>query len=137
MSISLKIAIIGDYNFTYNSHQATNLALDHSARFLDIEISYYWIKINEAAQIKIQLFEQYDGVWVAPGPFKNSFFLNGIVDTLLQLKTPVLLTGESFKTLVEVLVTRNKLNPNGEKLISENLVDGQQFERLSLIPNSK
>ena len=46
MSISLKIAIIGDYNFTYNSHQATNLALDHSARFLDIEISYYWIKIN-------------------------------------------------------------------------------------------
>ena len=85
MGLSLKIAIIGDYNFTYNSHQATNLALDHSSRFLDVELSYYWIKINEAAQIKIQLFEQYDGIWIAPGPFNNPFFLNGILDTILQL----------------------------------------------------
>ena len=43
MSNSIKIAIIGDYNFTYNSHQATNLSLDHASRFLDIEINYYWI----------------------------------------------------------------------------------------------
>lgn len=137
MSISLKIAIIGDYNFTYNSHQATNLALDHSSRFLDVEISYYWIKINEAAQIKIQLFDQYDGIWIAPGPYRNPFFLNGILDTILQLDIPVLLTGESFKTLVEVLVNRHQLNPNGEKLISDNLVDGQQFERLTIVPHSK
>ena len=137
MSLGLKIAIIGDYNFTYNSHQATNLALDHSARFLDLEISYYWIKINEAAQIKIQLFEQYDGIWIAPGPYKNSFFLNGIIDTVLKLKIPVLLTGESFKSLIEVLVNKNQLNPNGEKLISDNLVDGQQFERLTIVPHSK
>jgi CTP synthase (UTP-ammonia lyase) len=137
MSLGLKIAIIGDYNFTYNSHQATNLALDHSARFLDLEVSYYWIKINEAAQIKIQLFEQYDGIWIAPGPYKNSFFLNGIIDTVLKLKIPVLLTGESFKSLIEVLVNKNQLNPNGEKLISDNLVDGQQFERLTIVPHSK
>ena len=137
MSLGLKIAIIGDYNFTYNSHQATNLALDHSARFLDLEISYYWIKINEAAQIKIQLFEQYDGIWIAPGPYKNSFFLNGIIDTFLKLKIPVLLTGESFKSLIEVLVNKNQLNTNGEKLISDNLVDGQQFERLTIVPHSK
>ena len=119
MSLSLKIAIIGDYNFTYNSHQATNLALDHSARFLDVELSYYWIKINEAAQNKIQLFDQYDGIWIAPGPFKNAFFLNGILDTILQLDIPVFLTGESFRTLIEVLINRNQLNPNGEKLILE------------------
>jgi CTP synthase (UTP-ammonia lyase) len=137
MGLSLKIAIIGDYNFTYNSHQATNLALDHSSRFLDVELSYYWIKINEAAQIKIQLFEQYDGIWIAPGPFNNPFFLNGILDTILQLNIPVLLTGESFKNLIEVLVSRNQLNPNNEKLISDNLVDGQQFERLTIVPHSK
>ncbi len=137
MGLSLKIAIIGDYNFTYNSHQATNLALDHSSRFLDVELSYYWIKINEAAQIKIQLFEQYDGIWIAPGPFNNPFFLNGILDTILQLNIPVLLTGESFKNLIEVLISRNQLNPNSEKLISDNLVDGQQFERLTIVPHSK
>ena len=76
MAHTLKIAIIGDYNFTYNSHQATNLAIDHSGRFLEIDINYYWIKINEAAQFKLQNFEQFDGIWIAPGPFNNAFFLN-------------------------------------------------------------
>ena len=38
MSDTLKIAVIGDYNFTYNSHQATNLALDHAGIFLDITV---------------------------------------------------------------------------------------------------
>jgi CTP synthase (UTP-ammonia lyase) len=137
MSNSIKIAIIGDYNFTYNSHQATNLALDHSSRFLDLEISYYWIKISEAAQAKPQFYEQYDGIWIAPGPFKNIFFLNGIIHTILQLETPVLITGEGFKPLIEVLANQNHLNPNKEKLISDNLVEGQQFERLQILPHSK
>jgi len=137
MSNSIKIAIIGDYNFTYNSHQATNLALDHSGRFLEIEISYYWIKINEAAQAKSQFYDQYDGIWIAPGPFKNIFFLNGIINTILQLNTPVLITGESFKPLIEVLANQIQLNPNKEKLISDNLVDGQEFERLQIVPQSK
>ena len=52
MSEALKIAIIGDYNFTYNSHHATNLSLDHAAEFLEIELNYYWIKVNEALQQK-------------------------------------------------------------------------------------
>ena len=137
MSNSLKIAIIGDYNFTYNSHQATNLALDHSSRFLDIEINYYWIKISEAAQAKPHFYQQYDGIWLAPGPFKNIFFLNGIINTILQLKIPVLLTGESFKPLIEVLANQNQINPNKEKLISDNLVDGQEFERINITPHSK
>ena len=51
MSEVLKIAIIGDYNFTYNSHHATNLSLDHASDFLEIEVNYYWIKINEAIPV--------------------------------------------------------------------------------------
>ncbi len=137
MSLTLKIAIIGDYNFTYNSHQATNLAIDHASRFLDIDINYYWIKVTEAAQMKSHLFDEYDGIWIGPGPYRNGFLLNGIIDNILQFSTPTLLTGESYKTLIEVLVARNQLSPNGEKLISDNLVDGNQFERLTLIPHSK
>lgn len=136
MSKSLKIAIIGDYNFTYNSHQATNLAIDHAARFLEIEVNYYWIKINEAATFKPHQFDQYDGVWFSPGPFRNLFFLPGIVKTLSNLKIPTLLTGESFKSLIEVLINNYQLNPNNEKLISDNLVDGQQFEQINVIPHS-
>ncbi|MEY3426263.1 MAG: hypothetical protein RL679_1621 [Bacteroidota bacterium] len=137
MSQTLKIAIIGDYNFSYNSHQATNLALDHSSRFLEIDINYYWIKITEAAQFKAQNFEQFDGVWIAPGPFKNVFFLNGIIRSISMLQIPVLLTGESMKCFIEVLINSNQLNSNGEKLISDNLVDGNQFERVQIVPHSK
>lgn len=136
MSESLKIAIIGDYNFTYNSHQATNLAIDHSGRFLELDISYYWIKINEAAKMKPQAYEEYDGIWVSPGPINNAFYLHGIVKAITQLKIPTILTGESFKSFIEVLINTYQLNPNGEKLVSDNLVEGNQFERLTIAPHS-
>lgn len=137
MSESVKIAIIGDYNFTYNSHQATNLAIDHAGRFLEIDINYYWIKISEAIQFKSTYFEQFDGIWIAPGPFSNAFYLNNIIRTISDLEVPVILTGESIKTLIEVLISLYQLNPNGEKLISDNLVDGNQFERIEILPHSK
>lgn len=137
MSQTLKIAIIGDYNFTYNSHQATNLAIDHSGRFLEVDINYYWIKTNEAAQYKLQNFEQFDAIWVAPGPFNNAFFLNGIIRSISTLNIPVLLTGESLRNLIEVLINSYQLNPNGEKMISDNLVEGNRFEQIHVIPHSK
>ncbi len=31
---SLKIAIIGDFNFAFNTHHATNMALNHAENFL-------------------------------------------------------------------------------------------------------
>lgn len=137
MSNSIKIAIIGDYNFTYNSHQATNLSLDHASRFLDIEINYYWIKVSEVNQVKPSYFEQYDGIWIAPGPFKNIFFLNGVIQTILKTEIPVLITGDGFKNFIEVIANNIHFNPNKEKLISDNLVEGQQFEQLQILPHSE
>jgi CTP synthase (UTP-ammonia lyase) len=136
VSQNLKIAVIGDYNFTYNSHQATNLAIDHAGRFLEEEINYYWIKIDEAAYFKMQNFERYDGVWLAPGPYKNVFFLNSIVDTLTQLNIPTLITGEGYRSLIEILINKHHLNENNEKLVSENLVEGNQFESVNIVPHS-
>jgi CTP synthase (UTP-ammonia lyase) len=137
MSQTLKIAIIGDYNFTYNSHQATNLAIDHSSRFLEVDINYYWVKINDAALFKSTNFEDFDGIWIAPGPYQNLFFLNGIIRAVSDLKIPVLMTGESIRSLLEVLIAAFQLNPNGEKLVSDNLVEGNQFERIQIIPHSR
>lgn len=136
MSDSLKIAVLGDYNFTYNSHQATNLAIDHAGRFLEQEINYYWIKIEEAAYFKMQSFEKYDGIWLAPGPFRNIFFINSILDTLTQLNIPTLVTGEGYRGLIEILIAKHNLNRTGEKLISENLVEGNQFESVHIVPHS-
>ena len=136
MSHVLRIAIIGDFNFTYNAHHATNLALDHAGRFLEIEVNYYWIKLAEATQFKTQQFQEYDGIWISPGPYKNIFFLTGIIDQVVQAKLPTFITGDGFKSLIDVLINRYNLNPNGEKLISDNLVEGEQFERVEVVPNS-
>ena len=63
MSDTLKIAIIGDYNFTYNAHHATNLSLDHSADFLELEPNYYWIKIGTPNDIIQLRSRQYQCRW--------------------------------------------------------------------------
>jgi len=136
MAESIKIAIIGDFNFTYNAHHATNLALEHSERFLEIDVNYYWIRLSEAVNMRPQAYNMYDGVWIAPGPFTNEFFLAGIISNILYQKVPTLLTGESYKVLIELLVKQNNINPNGEKLISDNLVSGNQFEPVQIAPQS-
>lgn len=137
MSKSLKIAVIGDYNFTYNSHHATNLAIDHASNFLDIDVSYYWIKINEVLKFRPQNFSQYDGFWIAPGPIKNEFFLHGIIREILGKSVPTLITGDGYRTFINALISVYQLNKDGEKLISDNLIEGQQFERIEILPHSK
>lgn len=137
MSQSLKIAIIGDYNFTYNSHHATNLAIDHSADFLDIDVNYYWIKLKDVIKFKPQNFDQYDGLIIAPGPISNEFFLHGIIKVIIGKAIPTLITGEGYKTFLDVLINTYQLNSKSEKLISENLVEGNQFEKLIVRPHSK
>ncbi len=137
MSQSLKIAIIGDYNFTYNSHHATNLAIDHSAQFLDVDVNYYWIKLSEVVSFRPQQFQQYDGFWIAPGPIQNQFFLHGIIKKIIQKNVPTLITGDGYRVLLDVLITMYQLNGQNEKLISDNLVDGEQFEKLFIAPHSE
>ncbi|MFM7661305.1 MAG: hypothetical protein ACKO6A_01405 [Bacteroidota bacterium] len=137
MSESLKIAIIGDYNFTYNSHQATNLSLDHAADFLDVQLNYYWLRPNEVIKHKPVYLEGFDGFIFSPGPYQNIFYLNGIIRTVISLKLPTLITGEAFKGFIEVLVQLHNLHNSNEKLISENLVSGNRFEKITIIPETK
>lgn len=132
----LKVAIIGEYNFTYYSHQATNLALDHAALFLDVDVNYYWIRTADAALFKTSNWEQFDAVWIAPGPFSNYFFLHGILKDLMPLSVPVIVTGEAFKTFIEMIIIKHNLNSQQEKLISDNLISGSSFEKINVIPHS-
>lgn len=135
MRTSLKIAIIGNFNFTLNAHHATNLAIDHASRFLDFEINYYWITLDEVMRLKPQSLNEYDGFWFSPGD-NNHFYLHGSIEKIMMTGTPTFITGEGFKSLLEVLVHQNNFNPNSEKVISDNLVEGNQFERLTIKPES-
>jgi CTP synthase (UTP-ammonia lyase) len=137
MSEALKIAIIGDFNFTYNAHHATNLAIEHSAKLLDLDVNYYWIRIHEATGFKESKLKSFDGIWLAPGPFENGFFLNGVIKMVLDAQTPVLITGEGFKTFLEVIIKMYNLNPNQEKVVSDNLSSDNQFEKVEVRPLSK
>jgi CTP synthase (UTP-ammonia lyase) len=73
---------------------------------------------------------------VAPGPFQNPFYLNGVFKLLIEHKSAILVTGEAFKAFIEFLIAINQLNPYSEKLISENLVAGNSFERVTINPLS-
>jgi CTP synthase (UTP-ammonia lyase) len=136
MADALKIAILGDYNFTYNTHHATNMAIDHSKNLLEIDANYYWVRTQEAASFKEDDFTIYDGFWVAPGPFENEFMLHGVIRKLLSLKIPTFITGDAYKTFIEVLISFYNLNPNNEKLISDNLSQNNQFEKIEVHPYS-
>lgn len=137
MADRLKIAIIGDFNFTYNSHHATNLAIEHSRNLLELELNTYWLRIHEAANMRVSNFSSYDGLFVAPGPFENVFFLSGVIDAAIQSGIPLLITGDAYKVFIELLIARNNLNSNNEKLISDNLSPADRFERVEVIPRSR
>jgi CTP synthase (UTP-ammonia lyase) len=137
MTEQIKIAIVGDFNFTYNSHHATNLALEHSCNLLEVELNQYWLRIHEAAALRPHQFLNYDAILVAPGPYENVFFLSGIMDAIIQLEIPVLITGDAYKSFVEVLIVQNNLNGQNEKLISDNLSPRENFEKIEVMPNSK
>jgi len=42
-----------------------------------------------------------------------------------------------LRSFIEVLINSYQLNPNGEKLISDNLVEGNKFARIQIVPHSK
>lgn len=137
MANGLKIAVIGDFNFAYNAHHATNLAVEHSKNLLELDANYYWIRTHEAASFKPNQFRNYDAIWFAPGPFENIFFLNGILHNAMYSDLPCLITGEAYKIFLEVLIAQNNLSINNEKLISENLSNDEQFEKIEVIPISE
>ncbi len=132
MSRAIKIAVVGDFNFAFNAHHATNLALEHSALLFEEEINHYWIRPNEVLGFKKNELEIYHGIWLAPGPYINDFHLTSVINHILEAKKPTLITGEGFFHLVHHFVNKFQLNPRNEKFISDNLVSGNQFESVNI-----
>lgn len=128
----IRIAIIGDYNFAYNSHNATNQALQHVEEVLDQPINFYWLNEKECCEQNENFYENYDGVIIAPGPYRQPFYFNSIIAKLLDKNVPVLGTGDCFKLLIETYFSKKGYDIGREKIISENLIDGNHFTSVSL-----
>ncbi len=128
----LRIAIIGDFNFAYNSHNATNQALQHVENVLDQPLNFYWLNEKECCEQNLDFTENYDGVIIAPGPYRQPFYFNSIISQLLEKDIPVLGTGDCFKLLVESYFDQKGFDLSREKIISDNLIDGNQFTGINL-----
>lgn len=132
MNDALRIAIIGDYNFAYHSHNATNQALQHAEKVLEIQINYYWLNERECCEDKVDFHVDYDGIIIAPGPYRQPFYFESIISKLLQKKIPVLGTGDCFKLLIETHFQQKGYDITRERIVSENLIEGNFFTGVSL-----
>lgn len=132
MDEALRIAIIGDYNFAYNSHNATNQALQHAQDVLDQPLNYYWLNEKECCEDIDSLVKNYDGIIIAPGPYRQPFYLHAIIRELLKHDLPVLGTGDCFKSLIETWFSDLGVDVSRERIISDNLIDGNQFTEIRL-----
>ena len=64
-----KLAIIGEFNPSNETHVATNNAITHSLTGLDCKLDAEWISTENVSN---EILEQSDGIWIAPGsPYKN------------------------------------------------------------------
>lgn len=75
---TLEIAILGEFNPEFPPHPATDAAIQHSARLLDVPIHGKWLS---TAEIQPETLKPYAGIWIAPGsPYKS------LENTLLAIR---------------------------------------------------
>lgn len=92
------IAILGEYNPTFEPHITTNFAIAHSRLKLESEIEGHWVSTEE---IDESLFETYSGIWVAPGsPYKSMDKTLWAICYARENKIPCLGTCGGFQYMV-------------------------------------
>ena len=93
-----KIALIAEYNPTSETHIATNRALEHSAKHLDIPITAEWISTEDLTP---QLFDKFQGIWVGTGsPYKNMSKTLSAIQFARENGVPTLATCGGFQHLI-------------------------------------
>ena len=64
-----ELAIIGEFNPAAETHAATNTAIEHSKKLVEIDLKVSWISTEDISE---ELLKRFHGFWVAPGsPYKN------------------------------------------------------------------
>jgi CTP synthase (UTP-ammonia lyase) len=69
----VRIGILGDFNPDFRSHHATNDALQHAARKLQLKVESAWIPTLSLLEPgAAATLDSFDGLWGAPGsPFRS------------------------------------------------------------------
>ncbi len=92
------IAVLGEYRSSYQPHQATDAAIEHSQSVLGTDFAADWVS---SAEIEPQLFERYSGIWIAPGsPYKSLENTLWAIRYAREHRVPCLGTCGGFQHLV-------------------------------------
>jgi len=71
-SLTVRVAIVGDFNPEYQSHQAINASLAHSADALDLHLESKWVATECAARDADRILSSHHGVFIASGsPYRS------------------------------------------------------------------
>ena len=141
------IAVVGDYNFNYSSHLATNHAINDVEKILELDINFFWVDTKSIAEDPKTL-SRYDGIWVAPGPYANA---NGVIQAIQYAReqnVPFLGTSagcqfailEFTKNVLNISEATSFFSTEGKGVISRKDVttnNSLELEKIYLIDGSK
>lgn len=104
--MNTSIALLGEYTPTFQPHIATEAAIQHSSQLLGVNITASWVSTDA---IDHHLFEQFTGIWVAPGsPYKNMDKTLWAIRQARENKIPCLGTCGGFQHII-IEYARNML----------------------------
>lgn len=106
----MNIAIIGEFDKNFRPHVATNEAIEHSRKLLNIEFESEWVSTEYVETNFDLVLDKYQGFWIAPGsPYKS---MKGAVDLIEYARNnhiPTLGTCGGFQHMV-IEFARNVLH---------------------------
>lgn len=104
------IALLGEYAPTFPPHISTDAAIRHAWNLLNVEVTADWVSTED---ISPTLFEQYSGIWVAPGsPYKSMELTLWAIRYARENKIPCFGTCGGFQHMV-IEYARNVLGFKG------------------------
>lgn len=141
-----KLAILGEFNPSSETHAATNMAIEHSKKLFDIELEVRWISTDKISKSLLAL---YNGYLVAPGsPYRDMEKAILAIQYARENNIPILGTCGGFQHMIieyarNVLGFKNaqhaEYHPDAPELFISKLscsLRGREMT-LNIIPNSK
>src|ERR1700709_642337 len=106
----MKLAIIGDFNPENKTHIATDEAIGHAKKYLNIDIKAEWVATETVIENFASVTENYRGFLISPGsPYKSMVDVLEIIKYTRTNSIPTLGTCGGFQHMV-IEFARNVLN---------------------------
>lgn len=94
----MKLAIIAEYDSSFEPHVQTDAAILHSASTLGLEIESRWLSTESA---ELEHLDRFDAVWFAPGsPYRNLSRTLNAIRFVREHNIPALGTCGGFQHMV-------------------------------------